>query len=528
MAELPSDLPGLVVRAAESWPDAVAWVFDQSGEQLTFQDLLIRTRGLAHVLAGHGVGPGGRVAVMLDNRPEFPLTWLAAAWLGAAVVPVNTNYLDVDAGHVLKKSGASVIVTSARFLPLISRIRESTNLESVLCVDAESADVAPLATDREPAIGIDRVGLAEHRPVNIQFTSGTTGKPKGCVLPQRYWTTVAASLVHQHPHLDHGDVILTAQPFHYIDPQWNVAAGLASGARLVVLDRFHPSTFWAKIREHGVTWFYCLGLMPGLLLKMPPDSRDRDHRVRAVHCSAIPANLHLPLEQRWGVPWFEAFGMTETGADLRLLPEDHDATLGTGCLGRPLPHREVQIADAEGRPLPAGEVGELRLRGLGLMLGYHDDTQATQDCFDAGWFKTGDLARHDEDGRVYYVGRLKDSIRRSGENISAAEVEEAIAGHPAVRSVAVVPAPDDLRGEEVRAFVVPTSPAEANEELARTLRDYCAERLAYFKVPRYWTFREALPLTASERIAKGALRQEGLGPETYDLTSPREVSGHGR
>lgn len=524
MVDVPADLPALLTRAAGRWPDAVAWVFDESGEQLTFEAVLDRTRRLAAVLAAEGVGPGDRVAVMLDNRPEFPLTWLAAAWLGAAMVPVNTNYLDLDAGHVLAKSGASVLVTSESFLPLVERVRPSTSLASVLCVDAETAGTTFVPAALAAATGQEPVGLRSDRPVNIQFTSGTTGKPKGCVLPQRYWTTVAASLVNEHPHLDHEDVILTAQPFHYIDPQWNVAAGLAAGARLVVLDRFHPSTFWAKIREYGVTWFYCLGLMPGLLLKMPADSRDRDHRVRAVHCSAIPPALHHALEQRWGAPWFEAFGMTETGADLRLGPDDHDATVGSGCLGRSLAHREVLVADADGLPVAAGEVGELRLRGLGLMLGYHEDKQATRDCFDAGWFKTGDLARLDDQGRVYYVGRLKDSIRRSGENISAAEVEEAIGGHPAVRTVAVVPTPDDLRGEEVRAFVVPET-EEAGASLARTLRDYCAERLAYFKVPRYWTFRDSLPMTASERVAKGTLRKEALGPDTHDLAPARRAGG---
>jgi crotonobetaine/carnitine-CoA ligase len=253
--------------------------------------------------------------------------------------------------------------------------------------------------------------------------------------------------------------------------------------------------------------------------------------VRAIHCSAIPGGIHRALEERWGVPWFEAFGMTETGADLRMSPEDHDETIGTGCLGRPLPHREVQVADPSGRPVPVGEPGELRLRGVGMMLGYHDDPEATRGCFDAGWFRTGDLTRMDRHGRVYYLGRLKDSIRRSGENISAAEVEEAISGHRAVRSVAVVPVPDALRGEEVRAFVAVEAGYSATSELAAELRDFCGQRLAYFKVPRFWTFRETLPLTASERVAKSTLRAEPLGPDTFEPPrgpQPMAQDAHGR
>jgi crotonobetaine/carnitine-CoA ligase len=157
------------------------------------------------------------------------------------------------------------------------------------------------------------------------------------------------------------------------------------------------------------------------------------------------------------------------------------------------------------------------------MLGYHDDPEATRSSFDAGWFRTGDLVKMDETGRVYYLGRLKDSIRRSGENVSAAEVEEAISAHPAVSQVAVVPVPDDLRGEEVRAFVVPQEGYPPTEELARSLREFCAQRLAYFKVPRFWTFRASLPLTASERVAKTALRDEPLGPDTFEPPRPKRA-----
>ncbi|MBK1785453.1 ATP-dependent acyl-CoA ligase [Prauserella cavernicola] len=488
-----ADLASLVTTAARRWPERTAWVFDATGQRLTFAEVDRRTDELASALAALGTTRGDRVAVMLRNQPEFPLLWLALAKLGAVLVPLNTGYRELDGAHVLAHSGARFVVTAPEFTELLTAIAPRTSVERVLTPDELRPAGSPPAAPNAPEL-----------PVNVQYTSGTTGAPKGCVLPHRYWTTLAEGLVTGFPHLGEDDVLLTAQPFHYVDPQWNVAAGLASGATLVVLDRFHPSTFWAKVREHGVTWFYCLGLMPTLLLRMPESPDDREHRVRAISASAIPRDLHAELERRWGVPWFEAFGMTETGGDLRVEPADHDELVGSGCIGTPTPSREAMIADEQGSPVPRGETGELLIRGVGLMHGYHDDPEATARAFRGGWFRTGDLASMDEHGRVFYAGRTRDMIRRSGENVSADEVERALLLHPAVRSAAVLAVPDALRGEEIKAFVV----ADGEPDPAG-LAEFCAARLAYFKVPRYWTFVDSLPMTPSERVAKGELRRNG-------------------
>ncbi|WP_206785156.1 ATP-dependent acyl-CoA ligase [Amycolatopsis sp. MtRt-6] len=481
-------LAQLVTRAAELWPERTAWVFDHLDQEFTFAEVDRESSRIAAALAERGIGAGDRVAVMLRNQPEFPLIWLALAKIGAQLVPVNTNYQEFDGAHVLRHSGAKLAVAAPEFTALLERI----GLTEVVTPDR--LDAAGAAPEFTPV---------PETPVNIQYTSGTTGAPKGCVLPNRYWTTLAISLATDFPAVGEDDVILTAQPFHYIDPQWNVALGLAGGATLVVLDRFHPSMFWAKVREHGVTWFYCLGLMPTLLLRQEPSAADREHRVRAICASAIPHELHAELEARWGVPWYEAFGMTETGGDIRMTAADHDETVGTGCIGRPSRDREVLIAGDDGKPVPRGETGQLLIRGIGLMHGYHDDPDATAKAFENGWFHTGDLARMDAAGRVYYVGRTKDMIRRSGENVSADEVERALLLHPAVRLAAVVAVPDELRGEEIKAYVVCDGDRPDPAELAA----FCAGKLAYFKVPRFWAFADALPMTPSERVAKGELRK---------------------
>jgi crotonobetaine/carnitine-CoA ligase len=501
-------LVGALHAAASRWPDRAAWTFDP-GERFTFADVDRLTAGYALALRERGVRPGDRIAVMLANQPAFPLTWLSLARLGAVMVPVNTRYQTADAEHVLRACHASGIVAGPEFEPLLRRLppdvpalRQVHPIGAIEAIEAATAGLARLPDSSEP----DPADTA-----NIQFTSGTTGRPKGCVLPHRYWTQLAGGLVTEFPYLTAGDVMLTAQPFHYIDPQWNVAAGLLSGAELVILDGFHPSSFWAKVRQHRVTYFYCLGAMPTLLLRTPADPKDREHAVRVVQCSAIPKALHRELEERWGVPWHEAFGMTETGADLRVTDLDHDELVGTGCLGQPVSYRQVRIVDAHDEPVAAGETGQIALAGPGMMDGYLDDPAATSAAMAAGWFHTGDLGRMDDRGRVYHVGRLKDMIRRGGENVAAREVEEILLTHPAVRLAAVCAVPDEIRGEEVKAYYV------ADHAAPGELAEYCRARLAGFKVPRFWQPEDDLPRTDSQRVAKSRLGE--LSGAVFDVTT---------
>lgn len=513
---LPQTLPALLRRAVQRWPDRVAWVFDDRGESLTFADVDVRSDALAQALTNNGIRRGDHVAVMLDNTPAFPLAWLAIAKLGAAMVPVNTSYRRYDATRLLAHSQARLVLADDRHAELLRQIRHETRVEAV--VELGSYDFTG-STGAHPEGNVTPDTVS-----NIQYTSGTTGAPKGCMLPHRYWTTLVQGLVDGFPNITEHDVVLTAQPFHYIDPQWNVALGLASGCRLVVLDRFHPSSFWSKVVEYGVTWFYCLGMMPKLLLSAPAPARP--DRLRSVCASAIPPELHGDLEARWGVPWFEAFGMTETGSDLRLDPRDHDDCVGTGCLGRAVPGREARIVDETDNPVAPGTTGQLVVRGAGMMTGYFRDPDATREVFRNGWLHTGDLARMDERGRVYFVGRTKDMIRRSGENIAAAEVERVLQLHPAVTMAAVLPEPDELRGEEVHAVIV-AADGHGTPELA-DLVEHCRRQLAAFKVPRYWTFVAELPLTASERVAKGELRarldSQAIENPRVDLRLVPEVS----
>ncbi|MDJ0337285.1 AMP-binding protein [Cryobacterium sp. PH31-O1] len=520
------NLGQLILRAAEQWPQQTAWRFDTTAETLTFSQVEQVTRHLAGEMAAAGIRSGDHVAVLARNTLEFPAAWLALARLGAVIVPLNVSYRLTDASHVVTHARAGFILAVDEFRLLASEVGERcTAVHTVLSLNEmlgrwRSGRVANLVTD------LDQV--ARDHTANIQYTSGTTGKPKGCVLGHDYWLAIAETMQQEFPHLAPADVMLTVQPFHYIDPQWNVVSALLAGAELVVLDRFHPSTFWQQVRAYDVTYFYCLGLMPTLLLKMPLSADDRNNRVRAIQASAIPAGLHRTLEERWGVPWYEAYGMTETGADLYVGELEHDELVGSGCLGRPRSHREAIVVNSAGQSCAPGEVGALLLRGTGLMHGYFDDSAATEAALVGGWFHTGDLASTDPAGRLYYRGRTKDMIRRSGENISAIEVEEVLGLHPAVGLTAVVPVADELRGEEVLAYIVVAEAwqgipfqSDAASEFFQAVQAHCAAELAYFKVPRYWKLTDDLPRTVSERIAKHELAQSGSLSGAWDAAEGR-------
>ncbi|OBF16797.1 hypothetical protein A5727_12670 [Mycobacterium sp. ACS4331] len=509
---VPDDVHGLVERAARMWPDKVGLIFPHLATDLTFGQINQMANNFADVLARHGIGSGAAVAVLLHNRPEFAGVWLAAAKLGAVMVPINTRFTESEVRYVVEHSGAALLVTEDDLASLVTECPIPVlDCREFVVPAAEEVERGAL----ERAHHVDAATL-----LNIQYTSGTTAKPKGCLLPQGYWIRIAKEMTLPDPDgrstvsIGHHDRFLIAQPMHYMDPQWHIASALMAGATLVILDGFHPSTFWDAIREHRVTIFYCLGAMPTLLLKMPAHADDHNHLVRAILCSAIPPELHSELERRWGAPWFELYGMTETGVDIRVRAAEHDELLGTACIGRPALDREAGILNDEGRPLPPDSLGELALRGPWMMDGYFRDPEATDRVRVDGWLRTGDLARMDEQGRIYFVGRAKHMIRRAGENISAAQVEEALVAHSDVIEAACVPVPDALRGEEVIAFLRMRDGVAADPE---ALAQHAGTRLAKFKVPRFWTFVDSFPRTASERVERRHLASGlGPGPVVYD------------
>jgi carnitine-CoA ligase len=457
------------------------------------------------------VAPGDRVALILKNSLFYPVAWLGTVTAGAVAVPINSRLGEVDARYVLDHSGATAVLTDDS-VEDIARLAGGVG-RSYFVARAGSAMEGMENGDTTPAPAMSPGARA-----NIQYTSGTTGFPKGCVLSHRYWQRIGAAAVELF-RLEERDVLLTAQAHSYMDPQWNVVAALRGGCHLVLLGGFHPSTFMREVAEWKVTVFYCLGVMPTLLLKQPPEPWD-DNAVERIFCSAIPAAQHRAIEERWGAPWHELFGMTESGMNIAVTPQEHDAVVGTACLGRALWHNEATVVDEGDRELPPGEVGELVVRGMGFMDGYHDDPAATAEVFRNGWLHTGDLATRGADGLIYYKGRKKEMIRRAGENIAPVEIETALSAHDAVLECAVAPVPDPDLEEEAKAYVVLRPGVQAAVE---HLHEFLRERIAPFKVPRYWEIRESLPHTASEKVAKHELEagRASFLDGTADLRSRR-------
>ncbi|MFJ8913096.1 AMP-binding protein [Amycolatopsis sp. NPDC102389] len=508
-------LTELLSRRAKDSPDREFLRFGE--DSWSFAEIDEWTSRLAHrLIEVDGVGQGDRVAIMLPNVVHWPVVWLAVLKAGAVAVPINSSYRRADLDFVLRDSGARVVFTDADRSDLIAGVVAGEDIRVVDIAD-DGAEPFPAAP---PAVPIDGDALA-----NLQYTSGTTGFPKACMLTHDYWVRLGwlcASATGLGPE----DVLLTAQPFSYMDPQWNTALALTVGAPLVVLPRFSASTFMADVRRHRATFFYVLGSMPTLLFKQPPAPEDRENDLRLVFCSGIPVGLHARLEERWGAPWREIYGMTESGIDLFSPFADADA-VGSGSLGQPVPTKRVRVVDPDGAEVPDGEAGELIIAGTPMMNGYWNRPEDTARVLRDGWLHTGDVVVRRPDGGIRLVGRIKDMVRRGGENVASVEVEAALERDDLVVSAAVVAEPDETLGEEVKAFVQLAAGVPSGRATAERIVERAGKELARFKVPRYVEFVTGFPRTPSERIAKPALKARAADDPgvTYDLGARRGFLG---
>ena len=310
-------------------------------------------------------------------------------------------------------------------------------------------------------------------------------------------------------------VCLTPLPlFHMNAMAYSTMAMVMTGGCLIVLDRFHPSRWWRSVRELRATAVHYLGVMPSLLMGAQECETDRTHEVRFGFGAGIDRRLHLPFEERFGFPLIEAWAMTETGAGAVIAATHEPRRIGANCLGRPGASMQMRIVGSDGQETISGEPGELQVRHAGedphygFFTRYLKDPEATAAAWEGGWFHTGDIARADADGMVTFVDRHKNVIRRSGENISAVEVESVLQNHPAVSVVAVAPVPDDLRGDEVMALVVPRRAVAGPEKraVASELVEWSLRHLAYYKAPGFIAFVTDLPLTSTQKIQRGELK----------------------
>jgi len=514
-----ASLGHLLEDAASKHPAQSFIIFE--GERISYADADKRVNRIANVLRGLGLQKGARVGVMMPNGLDFPLIWLALAKTGLVLVPVNVEYQHHDLEYVLRDSGAEAAIVHAGFESRLQQTASSLkDLRHVIVAGAGDKDAAGFearVAQASPQHMIADVG--EHDLINIQYTSGTTGFPKGCMLTHRYWMLIG-HFGKEILGANAKDVNFNAQPFYYMDGMWNLTLCMMAGIPLVLAPRFSVSKFWRTVADNGVTFFYCLGAMPVMLMNREADALEKQHKVRAVYCSGIGPQMHRELETRFGCPWREGYGTTESGTETMARLDDF-ASVGTGSLGRNIASKESRIVDNAGREVAQGGTGEYISRGEPVMLGYWNKPEATAETLREGWFHSGDLGFKDAQGGFHIVGRIKDMVRRSGENISTAEVESVLVLHPSVKLAAVVPVPDEVRGEEVKAYVVLRDGENPETVSPQSIIDHAKSQLAAFKVPRYVEFVDALPMTPSERVEKHKLikAKTDLRLGSYDRTA---------
>lgn len=504
---LPPSTAALLDEAAAEVPHRIACRFIDSGEQFTYAQLRASVNRLASGLYGAGVRKGTRVAVMLPNVHQFPVTWLALGRLGAVMVPVNTGYTGRELDYLTNDAQVDYLVLSDAYIGALDAMRERPPQlldERIIVAGTPRAGQRSwhdLHGSGDPDFAApEAVGLDDL--CNIQYTSGTTGFPKGCMLAQRYWMTTG-KINAARDGLRY-ERILASTPFYYMDPQWLLLMTFYQRATLYVAVRQSASRFSSWLHEHRI--HFCL--LPGEpAFKQRPLPVDASNEVRRANVYGLRPEIHADVERRFNLNAREAFGMTEIGSTL-FVPIDADHKTGSGSCGIVGPFRECRLVDAMGQEVRPGDIGELQVRGSGILRGYFNKPEATHEAFQDGWFRTGDLFRQDEDGWFYIVGRLKDMIRRSSENIPAREVESVLRGMPEISDVAVVPVPDALRKEEVKAYVILQPGLQPQHLPPQRIIDYAREFLAPFKVPRYLEYRDELPRTPSGKVRKQELTAE--------------------
>lgn len=489
-------VPALLLDRADRCSDHTA--LRVGDVRLTYRELADRAAAMAGSLARRGVRRGGRVAAMTANRIELIDLILGCAWLGAVAVPLNTAFRGDALSHVLTASGARRLLVEPEYVARVEGAGFRGESWIVGTVSAPRPDSPPVP----PAAGIEAL-----EPAAVLFTSGTTGLPKGVLCPHAqflWWGRgVGAAL-----DLDADDVLYNGLPLFHTNAINAFFQAVVAGGTFVLGQHFSVREYWQRVADADATVVYLLGAMVAMLAGRPPAPDDRAHRATRALSPATPERLWRPFRDRFGVELIDGFGTTETNLVLGTVPGERRA----GHLGTIMPGYDARVVDAAGNPVPDGTPGELLVRtdlDGAFALGYLGDTPPVP----GAWLATGDRVVRDAEGWFRFVDRIKDVIRRRGENISSAEVEDVLAQHPAVAQAAVFPVPSQLAEDEVMAAVVARrgqriDPAE--------LRRFAAPHLAYFALPRYVDVVATLPLTETGKVRKAELRERGVGPHTWD------------
>jgi carnitine-CoA ligase len=496
-------LPRLLLSLAEADPGRALVSFE--GAVLTRGDVATSALRVAGWLGEHGVRPGQRAGVMVLNRPEFHAIWFGSNLAGLPIVPFNAALRGDDLAYQLAHSEVSVLFVEKDLLPAVAALPvRPASLRTVVVVGGEAAGAVPFAEVLAAAPGQPSDACDEDAVMEVIYTSGTTTRPKGVVWRHGAMPRIASHIA-RHLELSASDRLMIVLPLFHGNAQLSTAMAMAVGGSMALVPRFTASGFWDQARRAGATQVSLLGPLLAMIHGQPSRPDDAENPIRTVFCAATPAVMHEPFEQRFGVTVVEGFGLTETGINT-LNPLDRRRRK-IGTIGLPAPYNEVAILDEQLRPAPPGRPGEICVRPVGDMerlwrIEYLGDAKATAELWRGGWLHTGDQGVADDEGFITFIDRLKDVIRRRGENVSSQQVEHVLLSHPAVADAAVVGVPAAVGEEDVLALVVLREPVTA-----AALAAFCEERLAAFKVPSMFKFVSRVPKTPTGRVKKAELKR---------------------
>jgi carnitine-CoA ligase len=511
-------LPAILERQAYRYADRR--FFTTGGTNWSFTDARGIAARFAGTLAAADIRSGDRVALICGNRPELMELYLGCGWLGAIAVPINTASRGPQLQHILTNSGARLLAIEDSLFEALDFVDlRKLALERIWLIGGEApsaCDGIPVTNLPVSAAALPAASVDPAQNVAILYTSGTTGPSKGVCCPhaQYFWWGLNSV---RNLEIGESDVLCTTLPLYHSNALGTFYAALLSGATLVAEPRFSASQFWQVLIDRGATVTYLLGAMVPILLAREPSPQERSHTVRCALAPGVPANLHAAFEQRSGIHLIDGYGSTETNFIIGTTAADrHGGTMGLMRDGY-----HARIIDHSGSDVPLGQPGELIVNSdepLAFATGYFAMPDKTAEVFRDGWFHTGDRAMRDRDGYFRFVDRLKDAIRRRGENISSFEVEQVLLSHPDVGQAAVFPVPSELAEDEVMAAIVRRPDSKLTES---ALCEFCRPRLARFAVPRFIAFFDTLPTTENGKVQKYKLRERGVVPGTWD----REAAG---
>jgi carnitine-CoA ligase len=495
-------------RRAEEFPDRV--MMSIAGTDVTFEQMRRRSCAAANTLLDLGIGAGDCVALFTATCPEWVYFWLGAARIGTVTAAVNAANKGDFLLHALRLARAKAVITDSERQSRIAEVADQLPELGSIVVQGDSPhdvlDRGAADTAGEYTGDVGDIG-------SLFFTSGTTGASKAVATTWHYLFTTAATVASSWG-FDARDVLWTAMPLFHLSAAPSVLAPMLVGGTTVLAPTFHPATVWDEVRACGAVGFAGAGAMVSMLLRQSPDPRDAQLPLRFISAAPIDASVYRDIEKRYGCRIVTMYGMTEA-FPIAVKGIAEEGVPGTS--GGPNPSFEVRIVDPDGDPLPDGSVGEIacRPRYPYVMSEGYVNGEGGIDRHPP-WFRTGDLGVLDSDQNLTYVDRVKDSLRRRGENISSVEVETVVLGHPAVLEAAAVGVPSDLGEDDILLVVAlrPDCPLDYRE-----LLDFCSARMPYFCVPRYVEIVSELPKTIIGRVRKDILRARGVGPEAWDRES---------